>query len=218
MKAELTAIDGRDDALARGALAVVESRTMYDLSAPIDADALLTMYSAAVEQAIADGFAGIRVAADITCLVEDPARRRAHLQWEQLADRYMTEQPLAPLCMYDRRRVADFRSIEHIHPLAGPDALMFSLHGTGPNRSALHGEIDALTAETLAEVLSTLPDGDDAIDASALTFLDGRGAWVVQQALARRRDAGRPLVLHDAPPLVQRVWDACGFDSTLLDR
>jgi hypothetical protein len=70
---------------------------VYDVSPPIDATTQLAVYSAAVGDAIADGFAGIRVAADITPLVADPARRDAHLIWEQLADRYMTEQPSRPV-------------------------------------------------------------------------------------------------------------------------
>lgn len=213
---ELADVPARDEAIARGALVIAESRSMYDLSTPIDATAQLAVYSAAVEHAIADGFAGIRVAADITPLVDDPTRRRTYLHWEQLADRYMTEQPLAPLCLYDRRKIDDLRAVEHIHPLTGPDALPFSLYATGASRSALAGEVDSLIAEPLSEALSTLPDGDDTIDASALRFVDAHGAWVLQQALERRRAAGRPLALHDAPPLVRRVWAVCGFDSTLL--
>jgi anti-anti-sigma regulatory factor len=214
---ELAALPGRDDAIASGALVVARIEDMYDLSAPIDPQAQLAAYSAAVEAAIADGYAGMRVAADITRLVEEPARRHAHLHWEQYADRYMTEQPLAPLCLYDRRRIEDFRAVEHVHPLAGPDRLPFSLYAVGARRAVLTGEVDALVADPLVEALTALPDDDDAIVVSGLRFIDAHGAWVLAQALENRRVSGRPLAVHDVPPLVRRIWSACEFDSSLLD-
>jgi anti-anti-sigma regulatory factor len=213
---ELAGVPGRDEAIAGGALVVTATSSVYDLSRPIDARAQLAAYSAAVELAVSDGFAGIRVAVDITPLVEDPARRRAHLQWEQFADRYMTEQPLAPLCLYDRRKVGDLPAIEHVHPLTGPNALSFSLYGVGARRSALVGEVDALVADPLAAALAALPDPDDTIDVGALRFIDAHGAWVLQRALERRRATGRPLVLHETSPALLRVWDLCRFDPTLL--
>jgi anti-anti-sigma regulatory factor len=214
---ELADLSDRDEAIARGALVVAETRSNYDLSAPIDANVQLAVYNSAVERAIADGYSGLRVAADITLLVEDPARRQAHLHWEQCADRYMTEQPLAPLCLYDRRRVGGFQAVEHVHPLAGPDMLPFSLYGVGRTRSALDGEVDALIVEPFTEAMTTLPDDDDTIVFSGLRFVDAHAAWVLHQTLERRRAAGRPLALHDPPPLVRRVWTLCGFDPTLLE-
>jgi anti-anti-sigma regulatory factor len=213
---ELADVPGRDEAIGRGALVVAEAHNIYDFSTPADAATQLRVYSAAVEQAIADGFAGIRVAADITPLVDDPGCRRAHLHWEQVADRYMTEQPLAPLCLCDRRCVDDVPAVAHLHPLSGPEVPPFSLYAAAPNRSALVGEVDALTADPFAEVLLTLPDRDDAIEISGLRFLDAHGAWVLQDALERRRATGRPLSVLGAPPPVRRIWAVCGFDPILL--
>jgi MEDS: MEthanogen/methylotroph, DcmR Sensory domain/STAS domain len=213
---ELADVPGRDEAIGRGALVVAEAHNIYDFSTPADAATQLRVYSAAVEQAIADGFAGIRVAADITPLVADPGRRRAHLHWEQFADRYITEQPLAPLCLYDRRKVGELPAIEHVHPLNGPDPLPFSLYGVGPRRSALVGEVDAAVADPFAAALAALPDRDDTIDVGALGFIDAHGAWVLQRALERRRATGRALVLHQPSLPLRRVWELCRFDPTPL--
>jgi anti-anti-sigma regulatory factor len=212
---DLDDVPERDEAIACGALVIADARNLYDLSTPIDARAQLAVYAAAVEQAIKDGFAGIRVAADITALVADPARRPAHLHWEQFADRYMTEQPLAPLCLYDRRQI-EFPAVELIHPLAGPTPRPYSLYALGAHESALAGEIDGLTAEPLADAVTALPDDGDTIEISGLRFLDGYGAWLLQDALHGRRVAGRPLALRGASPLVRRVWAACSFDPSLL--
>ena len=213
---ELAGLPGRDEAIAGGALVVAATSSMYDLSRPIDATTQLAGYSAAVELAVRDGFAGIRVAVDITPLVADPGRRRAHLHWEHFADRYITEQPLAPLCLYDRRKVGELPAIEHVHPLNGPDPLPFSLYGVGARRSALVGEVDAAVADPFAAALAALPDHDDTIDVGALAFIDAHGAWVLQRALERRRATGRALVLHEPSLPLRRVWELCRFDPTPL--
>src|SRR3954452_6264574 len=114
LTAELADLPGRDAAIADGALVVANVRRLYDLAAPIDAQRQLAAYSAVVDQALADGFAGVRVAVDVTALISDVDRRQAHLRWEHVADRYTSGHPLAPLCLYDRRAIADFPTLEHI--------------------------------------------------------------------------------------------------------
>jgi anti-anti-sigma regulatory factor len=213
---ELAGLPGRDDAIAAGQLVVAETRELYDLATPIDANGQLAAYAAAVDDAIANGCTGISAAVDITPLIEDPARRRAHLHWEQFADRYMTEHPLAALCLVDRRRIVDFPVIEYIHPLVGPRAAPFSLHAVGPDRCALAGEVDAFTSDAFADALATLPEGDGEVVATDLRFIDARAAWLLEQVLVRRRADGRPLAVRDASPLVRRLWSLCDFDPSLL--
>ena len=214
---DLAHLAGRDEAIARGALVVTEASDIYDLSVPIDATQQLAGYADMVEAAISDGYAGLRVAADITALVEDPSRRPAHVHWEQYADRYMVEQPLAPLCLFDRRRIGDaFAENEHVHPLAGPHKRAFALYASGPRQSTFDGEVDSLTAQPLAAALAALPDRDDSIVMSALRFTDSYGAWVLHRAMQRRRADGHPIVLLDAPPLLVRLWSLLGYDPTML--
>lgn len=214
--AELAAIPDRDAKLAGRALVVVSTGDLYDLSAPIDAPAQLAVYNRAVEQAIRDGYRGLRVAADITVLIEDPARRPAHIHWEQVADRYISQRPLAPLCMYDRRRVSDIDAVAGCHPLHGPAAVPFALYAAQPHGAAAAGEIDLASHDTFRDVLTGQPESDRVIDMSGLTFLDARAAWLLHSHLVDRRAAGHPVVLTDASPLVRRVWDVAGFDSGFL--
>jgi anti-anti-sigma regulatory factor len=156
------------------------------------------------------------VAADITPLVADPARREAHVRWEQIADRYMTTHPLAPLCMYDTRRVDGIDAIVCAHPLRGPDEPLFGLYAGGPARAMLQGEIDACWSEVFAEVLRGLPDTDSVIDLTRLSFIDARSAWILQDELVRRRAAGQQIRLAEAPRLMQQIWRICDFDRSLL--
>ncbi|HZU78819.1 MAG TPA: MEDS domain-containing protein, partial [Acidimicrobiales bacterium] len=216
LTAELAGLEGRDAALADGRLAVVSSADLYDLSAPIDPVAQLAVYDGAVAQAIADGYRGVRVVADITPLVADAGRRAAHVHWEQYADRYMTGRPLAPLCMYDTRRIERLDAVTAAHPLSGPEPRPFGLFATGPSTACCDGEIDATVSDVFDELLRTLPAGDTELDLRGLTFVDGRAAATLHGALVRRRDDGRALRVVGANALVRRVWGLCDFDAELL--
>jgi anti-anti-sigma regulatory factor len=213
---ELAGIPGCAAALEHGALLVVPSARVYDLSAPIDAAAQLRVYAGVVAQAVADGFRGLRVAADITPLVTDPARRPAHLHWEQVADRYMTAHPLAPLCLYDTRRIACIDAIRCAHPLQGPGPVRLALHGTGVAAASLAGDVDATLSHVFGDLLAQLPGTDETLDLSQVSFMDGRSAWILHSELVRRRQAGQRLTVTGAPQVLRRLWGICGFDTSFL--
>jgi hypothetical protein len=207
---------GAAAALDSGALAVFPSSELHDLSAPIDARAQLRVYAAAVDDALAAGYTGLRVAVDITALVADPARRPAHLRWEQYTDRYIAEHPLAPLCMFDTERVANMDAIAGVHPIQGPNEPLFALYAVSASAAILAGEVDAGVAETLAEMLQAMPDTDTSIDVSELSFVDGRAAWTLHRELLRRRDNGQSITLTHSTRMLRGVWRACGFDASML--
>jgi anti-anti-sigma factor len=214
--AELADLPEALTALENGALVVHSVEEIYDLSAPIDATAQLALYNAVVSQAVADGYQGLRVAADMTALLEDDAQRDAHLRWEHIADRYMTTHPVAAVCMYDRRRVSGVEAIACAHPLRGPAEPLFGLYGGGPSRAVLQGEIDACSSEIFADVLRELPSTDCVIDLTRLSFIDARSAWLLQDELTRRRSRGQQIHLAEAPEMLQQIWRICDFDRSLL--
>jgi anti-anti-sigma factor len=197
---------------------VFPTSQLYDLSRPIDPAEQLAIYDRAVRAAIDSGFDGIRVAADITSLVADPGRRLAHVHWEQVADRYIARQPLAPLCLYDATRIRSLDVVVCVHPLrhAGAADAKFGVWSGADGVIVLEGEIDGLTSPVLSDVLAGLPHGGsrDAIDVSALRFLDGRSAFILHDALRRRRAAGHDVVLAGANEQLRRLSAMCGFDDT----
>lgn len=208
-----------DTRLQAGALIVARTDEWYDLSVPIDAAAQLQCYAAAVEQAARDGFRGVRTAVDITALVSDPARRAAHLRWEQVADRYLQEHRLLPLCLLDMRQADAIDAIDAIaccHERQGPHAARFSLYAVGRDRAALRGELDAAGHDALQAVLDAVPVSDRALDISALAFLDAHAAWLLHTHLLERAAAGQAITLVGAPAHVRRLWNACGFEMSML--
>ena len=218
--ADLAELDRRDELLERGVLAVHPIADLYDLSRPIDAEAQLAVYAGAVEQAVADGFVGIRVVADITALVTDPARRAPHVHWELSADRWMATHPLAALCAYDEGALGDaVASVACVHPLrhVPTEVAPFSLWADDDGRIVLEGEADAFCVRSLADALAALPHGDDVVlDVSGLGFVDGRAATAVAAAAWDHADHGGSLRLHGARRAVRSVWAVLALDPAVL--
>jgi anti-anti-sigma regulatory factor len=213
---ELADLPSRDAFLRDGSLVVASLSEFCDISAPVDAYAQLAVYDRAVQQAVDDGFAGVRAAADITALVTDPERRPAHVHWEQVADRYITDHPLAPLCLYDAGRVVDVDAIVDCHPLQGPGRAPFALYGARTEAGALAGELDLYGHRSLDHALAGIPCTDRALDVSRLSFIDGHSADLLHSHLVARRDAGQRIVLSGASPTLQRIWSICRFDASVL--
>ena len=201
-------------AIDDGALDVYETHDYYAMPAPIDPASRLADYDAAMRRALAEGFTGLRVVADITPLVIDPSRHIAHLRWEQAADRFMTDHPFSPLCTYDARAVPPLDAVVAVHCVRPVDATPFELVGVTPTSAALRGEVDHACAEAFGSAVTTMPDTDTVLDVEALEFIDARSTRELHSHVERRRSIGRPLVLANPPRPLQRVWDLCGFDRS----
>lgn len=213
---ELTRIPDYDAAMGRGALVVMPSAAVYSLSVPSDVPAQLAVYDAVVNQALADGYRGVCVVADMTPLLTDPARRPAVLHWEQIADRYVNTRPASALCLYDTSQVTGIDAVIAAHPLRGPAATTLGCYGTDDGTVALDGEADASAAQVIADLVAGLPDDDAVLDLSRLSFIDGPCARRLSEGLTARRAAGRPVRITGMRPTARRLWDACRLDPSLL--
>ncbi len=87
---------------------------------------------------------------------------------------------------------------------------------TGTDRGwLLVGELDAHTAGQLADLLVEPPDRPIEIDVAAVTFMDSSGLRVLVDAAQRMREAGRELVISNAPPSVRRLVEISGLQAHL---
>ena len=170
------------------------------LGRPTDADDLLDVCAAATDQALAEGFTGLRVAADVTELAIDPT---SHCRWESVADRFMSEQPLSALCCYDRRRLAPevLRDLCCVHPAAN-ESVPFRIYATA-NGLLLEGEIDYFSSDALERVLPLTP-ADRALDLSGAGFIDHHGARILCES-------GVPLA--GIPDSMRRTCDLMGLSA-----
>jgi anti-anti-sigma regulatory factor len=206
-RAVLAPLGDVDRLVERGELRLVHVGEIYDLSHPIDPKVQLAGYAAQTDQALCDGYTGLRVAAEASALVADPARREAHVRWESIADSYMAEHPLAALCAYDENTVPDelLADLRCVHPACDDRhrQLPFRLAYLDADTLALEGEVDTFSAKDLERLLRiTLAESDGAIDLQALHFIDHRGLI----ALANY-SSEHAIPLTRMPPIARRLCE-----------
>jgi ABC-type transporter Mla MlaB component len=176
-------------------------------------------FDAAVREARAAGFSGLRVVADVTPLARSSATRAGLVQWEHLADGLIASGAgMVALCAYhrgalDADAVADVTAV-HPQVHAPLDRPTFRIWFDG-NCVVLSGTVDTFVADRLARVLATSPvPGPTAVlDMSQLEIVDVAGcrtvaAWA--RSLAMR---GIRLRIQGAPHCVVRIWRLLGMDG-----
>jgi hypothetical protein len=93
------------DLVDRGELVIASVTEIYGPDRMVAATSQRETFAAALADALSAGYTGIRVAADNSSLVDTPERLQAWLAWEEVADRFMAENPVTGLCAFDRTRV-----------------------------------------------------------------------------------------------------------------
>ena len=208
------------------ALQVASIAEVYGRSGIVDAPSQQATFTLALVDALAEGYTGIRVAADNTPLVTDEVRLAAWMRWEIVADRFMSAHPVTGLCAFDREKadVGRLRHLATVHPLspAADPVPQFRLFADAGDLW-VEGEIDSFAVSQLRLALRTLPPHTSVqIDLAAATLrgrkvladlsvLAGAGAAVTIRGepaiIAQLRTAGRPaserLILQEAAPAME---------------
>jgi hypothetical protein len=208
-------LDGCDDLLRSGSLLLLPLAATYDAAEEHDPVGQVDAYARLSRAAVADGFSGFRVAAEATPLVREPGHRRSFARYEQLVDRYMAVEPFAAMCAYDTAVLTpdELTEVACVHPaLHGGDLSPFQLYAQCATTSALRGEIDGFCSDLLARVLADLPGDVDAVDASALDFIDHHGLLALEMAA---RDRGG-LTVTGARSALRRVHGLLGLQHVAL--
>ncbi len=141
-------------------LQVASIAEVYGASGVVDAPSQRATFAGALADALAEGYSGIRVAADNTPLVSDEARLAAWIRWEIVADRFMSENPVTGLCAFDQEKinVDRLRHLATLHPLSSaaspvPQFRMFAESGN----LSVEGEVDSFAVSQLWLALESLP-------------------------------------------------------------
>jgi hypothetical protein len=161
-------------ALGQDAVQVASIAEVYGASGIVDAAAQRATFAAALADAIADGYSGIRVAADNTPMVTDNQRMAAWVRWEIIADRFMSENPVTGLCAFDGNKV-DVNQLRHLamlHPLFPADRPVPQFRLFADDGSlCVEGRIDSFAVTELPVYLDILPPKTGVlIDLSAATL------------------------------------------------
>lgn len=202
-----------------GALGVLPFEAIYPGGRRMSSGAQWAAYVGATDQAVADGFTGLRVLAEVTSLATDGAGTLDdHAAWETYADRRMAHVPLTALCCFDRSVVdeATLGRIAAAHPVIDHRLrphVPFTLYA---EVDALHlaGEVDATSARTLESLLRAGDDasGDLVLDLGRLEFIEHVGVMTIARHRSRLDESGRRLILRAEPPLFTRIAEILGVD------
>jgi hypothetical protein len=209
---------GAEALIAGGTLHTVTTAEAYEAAAgtfvPGEQRAY---YDAATREAIADGYTGLRVVAEVTALAADPATRPTLLQWELLADDVIAEGGFTAMCAYSGALPGPaLADVATVHPLVNTPA------GTPPfqvffddDQVALTGSVDSFSADRLARVLASSPVSDQGavLDLGRVEFVDVAASRVIARWAQDLNARSLPLEVRGASPLLRRMWQVLALSD-----
>ncbi len=210
--------DGADALIASGTLRTLTLAQATDgtrTSVPGDH---LAYYEAVTREAIADGYAGLRVIAEVSALAADPADRARLVQWEHLADGYIARNGgFTAMCAYSGALTAEaLADVASVHPLVhAPETIPPFRVFFEDGHVAVAGSVDTFTADRLARVLAASPVGDGraVLDLRLVEFVDVAASRVIARWAQQLGDGSVPLEVRGASPLFRRMWQLLGLDE-----
>ncbi|WP_245931556.1 MEDS domain-containing protein [Actinokineospora auranticolor] len=219
---ELRPIAGIDALLERGAVRVRSLDTVYGDGDVVEPEEQVGFYTAETERAVADGFTGLRVAAEATELVRTPAQLGAFARYEHAVDRYMAASTFDAMCAYSLPDLgADaVDRLAAMHPRTNVDTVPFHLHGWGGSGAvALDGELDSRSRELFPWALDHAAGGwgrgEVVVDARGLTFTDHHGLLRLAEQAERH---GFTAVLRTRASSPARLVDMLGIRRVRVEQ
>jgi hypothetical protein len=201
------------------AAGAVETQTMaqaYAATGPFRCENQLSYYESATQRALAEGYRGLRVIAEVSALAADPATRSELVRWEHVADDFIAQgSGFTAVCAYSGDLADEaLTDITAVHPLVhASDGLSPFQIFFDDDHIVLVGSVDTFSADRLARVLAASPVGPDGavLDLALLEFADIAACRAV--ALWARGMQGRslPVEVRGASPLFRRIWQVLGL-------
>lgn len=157
------------------AVQVASTAEVYGASGVVDATSQRATFAGVLADALAEGFTGVRVAADNTPLVTDEARLASWLQWEVAADRFISENQVTGLCAFNGQQVDPnrLRHLATLHPLSSEASPVpqYRLFADAGNLYA-EGYLDSSAVSEIQLALDVLPPKTGVvIDLAAATLM-----------------------------------------------
>jgi anti-anti-sigma regulatory factor len=220
--------DGVRDALtgARPGAVWIVPLAAYDPNNPgMNPTGQIEAYATATTDALAAGFTGLRVAADVTTFVRCPSGIDAFARYEHRVDRLMATRPFSAMCAYNRKALGPdvITQLSVMHPMTNPMTTetapfrLYASHRPGC-AAAIGGELDRSSVDLLELALARAElrptDGELVLDATELTFIDHRSLNTLADH-ARSLDA--TLVLRTDQSIPRRLTKALDWDNVTIE-
>lgn len=213
---ELSSVDGLDSALRKGALQFVSSEAAYPPGAVIKPEREEQLFSEATADALAAGFAGLRVVVDTTSLVSSEDQLDSFARWEYRADRLAEALPFSGVCGLNRRELGDevITELACMHAGAPTGTRPFWIFPVGGADIALAGELDSWATPYLERALRRaelrLVADEVVVDGTQLDFVDHRALFCLRDYAA---GLGRTAVLRTDSPMPARLIDVLEIEG-----
>lgn len=206
LRKHLGSLGDLDGLLARDAVRLISFEEIYGAGHPVDPAEVVTKYAAATEEALADGYRGLRVSADVTDMVRGPEQQDAFARCEFLVDRYASRHPFSAMCAYRFELGDAVTDLACLHAAAPAGVTPFQVFACYDGAVGLLGEIDQTSESAFTRALERVwpaPGSPSLIfDMSAVRFMDHR-ALLALDAYARKSLV--PVILRSPPPVVRRI-------------
>jgi anti-anti-sigma regulatory factor len=198
---------------AREAIHVIPVEEIYGAGGPVDPAKVIKKYAAATQQALTDGYQGLRVTADVTDLVRAPEQQDAFAHCEFLLERYSSRHPLSAMCEYRLDLGDAVRQFACLHAAVPKGLTPFQVFACDDGAVGLLGDFDVACQATFERAMRRIrPAPDDprlVFDMSAVGYM-GHGALLTLDAYAQGCPV--PVVVRSIPPIVRRVARVLGLE------
>jgi anti-anti-sigma regulatory factor len=210
---DLMGLPGRDALLADGRLSVHTLIGHLENPGDLAPRVQLEARRAAAQDAVAAGYAGLRVAGDITELVRRPYLVDPLVEFELAVDAAMSTTTVTTLCALDRQETGErWRLVSALHAIQHSPGRppSFALRRSG-SAVTLVGEIDIACVQDLDGLLDHLlrtTTGAVTFELPDLEFIDVAGTRrlaVFQRAMAA---VGRTVLFRRLSPAARRTFRA----------
>jgi hypothetical protein len=203
------------DLMAAGALETQTIAEAYAATGPFRPEGQLAYYETATRRALAEGYRGLRVVAEVSVLAAEPASRSELVRWEHVADDFIAQNPgFTAMCAYRGNLALEaLDDVATVHPLVhAPEGPPFRLF-FDDDRIVLAGSVDTFSAARLGRVLaaSTVGPGGAVVDVSLLEFADVAACRALALWARGLRDRRLPVEIRGASPLLRRTWQILGL-------
>jgi anti-anti-sigma regulatory factor len=217
VRAEAAPFTGVEPLIAEGTLQLMTVAEAYEATGDFTAEHQFTYYDAATRRALAEGYAGLRVVAELSPLADDPEQRAELVRWEHLADRYMAQgSGMAAMCAYAVSLPSTALSdVATAHPASHTPAQVAQFHVFfDDDRLVVAGSVDLSDASRLSRLLAGSPAAPSVVlDLSRLEFIDVSGSRTIARWAGDLNARDVPVEIRGASRLFRRMWQVLGLDA-----
>lgn len=204
-------LEGCDGLLAGEAVTVISLEDIVQPGKPADPAKIIARYAAATEEAVAAGYQGLRVSADVTDLVRTPEQQESFASCEFLLERYASSHPLSAMCAYGAELGATVKRFASLHAAAPAGLAPFQLVVRQDGAVGVLGEIDATCQAEFEWALNRLQPADDGLtlDLSAAGFIDHWGLQILDEFVQK---CPVQVTVRSLPPSARRIMGLLSLD------